>query len=103
MTTIKLLSAGLIATVMLATPSMACKNYLAKRHIAKKADASASPPLATLTAMLAFQRRTSAHLIHRQTDKIAMSATTRFCADLLRGASRRCQRARTFPLTLPSQ
>ena len=43
MTTIKLLSAGLIATVMLATPTMACKNCLAKRHVAKKADASASP------------------------------------------------------------
>jgi hypothetical protein len=43
MTTIKLLSAGLIATVMLATPTMARKNCLAKRHIAKKADASASP------------------------------------------------------------
>ena len=43
MTVIKLLSAGLIATVMLATPTMACKNYLAKRHIAKKADAIAFP------------------------------------------------------------
>jgi hypothetical protein len=43
MTTIKLLSAGLIATVVLATPTMACKNCLAKQHIAKQADASASP------------------------------------------------------------
>jgi hypothetical protein len=42
MTTIKLLSAGLIATVMLSTPVMACKDCLAKRHVAKK-DASASP------------------------------------------------------------
>jgi hypothetical protein len=42
MTTIKLLSAGLIAAVMLATPAMACKNCLAKRHVAKKANASAS-------------------------------------------------------------
>jgi hypothetical protein len=43
MTTIKLLSAGLIATVMLSTPAMACKNYSAKRHVAKKANANASP------------------------------------------------------------
>jgi hypothetical protein len=44
MTTIKLLSAGLIATVMLSTSAMACKNCLVKRHVAKKANASASPP-----------------------------------------------------------
>ena len=43
MTTLKLLSAGLIATVMLSTPAVACKNCLAKRHVAKKANASASP------------------------------------------------------------
>jgi hypothetical protein len=43
MTTIKLLSAGLIAAVMLSTPAMACKNCLATRHVAKKANASASP------------------------------------------------------------
>jgi hypothetical protein len=42
MTTIKLLSAGLIAAVMLSTPATACKNCLAKRHGAKKANASAS-------------------------------------------------------------
>jgi hypothetical protein len=38
MTTIKLLSAGLIATVMFSTPGMACK-----RHVAKKANARVSP------------------------------------------------------------
>jgi hypothetical protein len=43
MTTIKLLSAGLIAAVMLSMPAMACKNCLAKRHVAKKANASTSP------------------------------------------------------------
>jgi hypothetical protein len=43
MTTLKLLSAGLIATVMLSTPAMACKNCLAKRHVAKKTNSSASP------------------------------------------------------------
>jgi hypothetical protein len=37
MTTIKLLSAGLIATVMFSTPGMACK-----RHVAKKADGRVS-------------------------------------------------------------
>jgi hypothetical protein len=42
MTTLKLLSAGLIAAVMLSMPAMACKNCLAKRHVAKKANASAS-------------------------------------------------------------
>ncbi len=43
MTTIKLLSAGLIATVMLSTPAMACKNCVAKRHVAMKANASVFP------------------------------------------------------------
>jgi hypothetical protein len=43
MTTLRLLSAGLIATVMLSTPATACKNCLAKRHVAKKANAIASP------------------------------------------------------------
>ena len=38
MTTIKLLSAGLIATVMFSTPGVAWK-----RHVAKKADARVSP------------------------------------------------------------
>jgi hypothetical protein len=43
MTTTKLWSAGLIATVMFATPAMACKNCLAKRHVLKKVNANASP------------------------------------------------------------
>jgi hypothetical protein len=41
MTTIKLVSAGLIATVMLSTPAIACKTCLTKRHVAKKANVSA--------------------------------------------------------------
>jgi hypothetical protein len=43
MTTLKLLSAGLIATVMLAMPARACKNCSAKRYVARKANAAASP------------------------------------------------------------
>jgi len=43
MTKMKLLSAGLIATVMLSTPAMACKNCLAKRYVARKANASVFP------------------------------------------------------------
>jgi hypothetical protein len=43
MTTIKQLSAGLIATVMFSTPAMACENCLPKRHVVKKAHTSASP------------------------------------------------------------
>jgi hypothetical protein len=43
MTTLKLWSAGLIATVMLSTSAMACKNCLAKRHVARKGNASVSP------------------------------------------------------------
>jgi len=43
MTKMKLLAAGLIATVMLSTPAIACKNCLAKLHlVAKKANANAS-------------------------------------------------------------
>jgi hypothetical protein len=43
MTTIKLVSAGLIATVMLSAPAMACKHFSARRHVAKKTNTSASP------------------------------------------------------------
>jgi hypothetical protein len=43
MTTIKLLSAGVIATAMLATPAMARDNYLAKRHVATEANTRTSP------------------------------------------------------------
>jgi hypothetical protein len=41
MTTIKLLSAGLIAAVTLSTPAIACKTCLTKRHVAKKANVGA--------------------------------------------------------------
>ena len=43
MTTLKLLSAGLIATAMLATPAMARETYVAKRQVAAEANASAFP------------------------------------------------------------
>jgi hypothetical protein len=43
MTTIKLLSAGLIAVVMLATPAMARESGVASRHVAEKANANAFP------------------------------------------------------------
>jgi hypothetical protein len=43
MTTIKLLSAGLIATVMLSTHAVACKSCSAKRHVAKKIYTRVSP------------------------------------------------------------
>jgi hypothetical protein len=43
MTTIKLLSAGLIATALLVTPAMARENYVAQRHAAEEANTSAFP------------------------------------------------------------
>jgi hypothetical protein len=43
MTTIKLLSAGLIATAVLATPAMARESGVASRYVAEKANASAFP------------------------------------------------------------
>jgi hypothetical protein len=43
MTTIKLLSAGLIATALLATPAMARESGVASRYVAEKANASAFP------------------------------------------------------------
>jgi hypothetical protein len=43
MTTIKLLSAGLIAAAMLATPAMARENYAAKRHVVGQAYTRTSP------------------------------------------------------------
>jgi hypothetical protein len=43
MTTIKLLSAGLIAIAMFATPAMARESGVASRHVAEKANASAFP------------------------------------------------------------
>jgi hypothetical protein len=42
MTTIKQLSAGLIAVAMLSTSAMACENSLIKRRVAEKANARAS-------------------------------------------------------------
>ena len=42
MTTIKLLSAGLIATAILATPAMARENYAVKRHISEQTDMNTS-------------------------------------------------------------
>ncbi len=43
MTTVKLLSAGVIATALLATPVMARDNYLAKRHVAAEANTRTAP------------------------------------------------------------
>ena len=43
MTTLKLLSAALIAAAMLATPAMAHTNHVSSRHLAEDANASASP------------------------------------------------------------
>jgi hypothetical protein len=44
MTTIKLLSAGLIAIAILATPAMAREHYVAQRHVSEEeANTSASP------------------------------------------------------------
>ena len=40
MTTIKLLSAGMIAAAMLATPAMARDNHTAKRHFTENANVS---------------------------------------------------------------
>jgi hypothetical protein len=41
MTTIKLLSAGMIAAAMIATPAMARDNYSARRHVTENVNASA--------------------------------------------------------------
>ena len=43
MTTIKLLSAGLIATAMLVTPAMARENYVGERHVVGETNARTSP------------------------------------------------------------
>jgi hypothetical protein len=43
MTTIKLLSAGVIATAIIATPVMARDNHLAGRHVAREANTITSP------------------------------------------------------------
>jgi len=43
MTTIKFLSAGLIATIMLVTPAMARENYVGKRHVVGETHARTSP------------------------------------------------------------
>ena len=40
MTTIKLLSAGMIAAAMLTTPAMARDNRMAKRHVSESANVS---------------------------------------------------------------
>jgi hypothetical protein len=43
MTTIKLLSAGLITAAMLASPAMARTSHVTSRHLAEDANANASP------------------------------------------------------------
>jgi hypothetical protein len=43
MTTIKFLSAGLIATAMLVTPAMARENYVGERHVVGETHARTSP------------------------------------------------------------
>jgi hypothetical protein len=43
MITIKLLSAGLIATAMIATPAMARESYAAQRHVSEEANTSTFP------------------------------------------------------------
>jgi methionine-rich copper-binding protein CopC len=43
MTTLKFLSAGLIAATMLATPAMAHHHHVTSRHVAAVADAGAAP------------------------------------------------------------
>jgi hypothetical protein len=43
MTTLKLLSAALIAAAMLATPAMARKTHVTSRHLAEDANASITP------------------------------------------------------------
>jgi hypothetical protein len=45
MTTLKLLSAGLIVTAMLATPAMARENHEAKRYVAGESNLR-TPPIA---------------------------------------------------------
>jgi hypothetical protein len=60
-----------------------------------------SPSSVIFTAMLAFRRRASANLPHRDPREFAMSAMTHLYAELRRGACRQRQGARTTPLTLP--
>jgi hypothetical protein len=43
MTTIKLLSAGLIVTAMLATPAIARESHVAKRYVAGESDTRTPP------------------------------------------------------------
>jgi hypothetical protein len=43
MTTIKLLSAGLIAAAMLASPAMARENQVTRHHVAMEASAKTAP------------------------------------------------------------
>jgi hypothetical protein len=43
MTTIKLLSAGLIVTAVLAAPAMARENYVAKRYVAGESGTRTAP------------------------------------------------------------
>ena len=54
MTTLKLLSAGLIAAAMLTTPVMAREHHLNARHVAKDADAIAAPAARYIDGTLCY-------------------------------------------------
>jgi hypothetical protein len=54
MTTIKLLSVGLIATAMLVTPAMARENYVAERHVVGETNARTSPTARYIDGRVGF-------------------------------------------------
>src|SRR6267142_3052668 len=85
MTTIKLLFAGLIVTVMLSTPAMACKNGRASGMLQRRPTQARPLPRVILTVMLAFRHRISVHWRHLLAEETVMSATCRLYAELRRG------------------
>ena len=81
MTTIKLLSAGVIATAMLATPVMARENYLAKRHVAAEANTRTSPTAHYIDGRVGIAAPRVEALQAPPDGKIATSAITRLYAE----------------------
>ena len=76
MTTIKLLSAGLVAAVMFTIPADAHESSVTEPDVVTKGNASAPSPAVGFAAVLAFQHRVSANLLRRPTMSPAALATS---------------------------
>lgn len=83
MTTIKLLSAGLIVTAMLAAPAMARETHEAGRYVAGESNTTTFPTAHHADGHFDIPAQSAQHCRRHRTAKIATSAITRLFAEKL--------------------